>query len=67
MFKDELDNYQLIPCVFFPMKKMDKRKTKGEFVSSKVKIKGIKDFKRYMRVYPTNAPFGVFGLDTIKE
>jgi len=24
MFKDELDNYQLIPCVYFPMKKMDK-------------------------------------------
>lgn len=23
MFKDELDNYKLIPCIYFPMKKLD--------------------------------------------
>lgn len=66
MFKDELENYQLIPCIFFPMKKMDRRKSINEYVPTKVKIKGIKEFKRFMKVYPTNAPFGIFGLDTIK-
>lgn len=48
MFKDDLDNYKLVPSVYFPMKKFDKRIKNNELVPSKVKIKGVKEFKGFI-------------------
>lgn len=47
------------------MFKIDKRLKESQVKPSKVKIKGIKEFKSFLRVYPANAPFGVFGVDSM--
>lgn len=50
MFKDDLDNYQLVKCVYFPMFKLDRRNRIDYLKPSKIKIKGIKENKSFMRV-----------------
>ena len=49
------------------MYKMDRRNKVDYLKPSKIKIKGIKDNKCFMRVHPLNAPFGIFGLNTVPK
>jgi hypothetical protein len=55
----------MVPCVYFPMFRLDKRNKIEYSRPSKIKIKGIKEMKSFMRVHPINAPFGVFGMNTV--
>jgi len=68
MFKDANNNHVLVPCVYFPMVGKEMRRKKEDWLVMKTKIKGIGDqYKKYQRVFPSSAPFGLFGLNTLLD
>ena len=63
MFKDENDNLKLVKCIYFPMKTKEMIKKNEEAKITKLKIKGIGENKKYLRVFPSGADFGFFGTN----
>lgn len=68
MFRNESNNHVLVPCVYFPMIGKELKRKKEDWIVMKTKIKGIgPDYKKYQRIFPSNASFGLFGLNTLLD
>ena len=68
MFKDQHNNLILVPCVYFPLVGKEMKRKKEDWIVMKTKMKGIgNDYKKYQRVFPSNGPFGLFGLNTLLD
>ena len=68
IFKDQNGNLVLAPCVYFPMVGKEMKRKKEDWMVMKTKMKGIgSEYKKYQRVFPSNGPFGIFGLNTLLD
>lgn len=68
LFKNVNGQNELVDCVYFPMFCKEKPKKKDSFLMVKAKIRGLysKD-KHFMRIYPSNAKFGIFGIGFLSK
>ena len=63
MFKNASGEYDVIDCVYFPGFGKNTHKVKTNFEVRKTKIRGLySGDKHNMRIHPSNASFGVFGM-----
>ena len=72
VYKDEQQNLQRIVSIYYPMFGPKENKTflKNEAEIKLVKIKSrglLPENKKYQRIIPSGAEFGVFGLNTLSN